>query len=146
MPDLKTELSKVTVPEPTETPNLPAPSRRASTPRKMREDVERHRMTSTPHFSKMLLDRFGGPKAAAMIGMSKSSVVTAVKRETISATAEIAARGIMETIRLKEELEQKSTTTEASTDVFIAAKIPAEKVAGFKAVCEAMGIRLRTLT
>jgi hypothetical protein len=122
MPDLKTELAKVALP----------------TQRVEGQKPTRTTLTTSPVYTAKLADKIGTVEAARRIGFGDSTIRNAITRDSISMVAEIAAKGVL--------AELEAAENPGSTDVYVAARIPREKAAAFKAVADAMGIKMRILS
>ena len=123
MPDLKTELSKVTAVAPQ--PTLPT-----ETDKKR----ENRRVTASPVFVRKLADKFGNVETGRLLGYSASGISNVVQgRDEIGATAEYLAE------RIWREMEQKGEAELPSDQLYIVRVTP-DKVEAYTAVCMAMGI------
>lgn len=122
MPDLKTELSKVTAvaaPQPT----------RSTEPVKKREN---RRVTASPVFVRKLAEKLGNVETGRLLGYSASGISNVTQgRDEIGATAEYLAERIWREIQHEEPNARDRT--------FIV-KVRSDKADGFRAMCNAMDL------
>lgn len=124
MPDLKTELSKVTVAAPQPTHSTESDKKR-----------ENRRITASPVFVRKLADKLGNVETGRLLGYSASGISNVTQgRDEIGATAEYLAERIWREMEQKAELERPS-------DRLYLVRVTPDKIEAYTAVCLAMGIR-----
>lgn len=119
MPDLKTELKEELVGA------LP----------QTEERQQRERAMSTPFYVRALVEKVGPTEAGAAIGYTAPSLRSALRADSISMTAEVAAKGVLR--EMGEYL--------AASQVLFLARVSPDKAKAFEAVADAMQIDLTVL-
>ena len=119
MPDLKTELKEKVV---------------AALPQ-TEERQQRERARATPFYVRALVEKVGTTEAGAALGYNPASLTTALRIDSISLTAEVAAKGVLR--EMGEYL--------AASQVLFLARVSPDKAKAFEAVADAMQIDLTAL-
>ena len=119
MPDLKTELKEKLVGA------LP----------QTEERQQRERAMSTPFYVRALVEKIGPTEAGAALGYTAPSLRAALRSDSISMTAEVAAKGVLR--EMGEYL--------AASQVLFLARVSPDKAKAFEAVSDAMQIDLTAL-
>ena len=125
MPDLKTELGKLVIPQ----ERVVSVSEHPQPYNKRRENK---RAVASPVFVRKLAEKYGNTETGRLIGYSPSGVSTAINdRDEIAATAEFLAE------RIWREIQQEEPKTRDRTFIV---KVQADKADGFRAMCNAMDL------
>lgn len=119
MPDLKTELNEKTIGA------LP----------QTEERQQRERARATPFYVRALVDKIGPAEAGAAIGYTAPSLRAALRADSISMTAEVAAKGVL----------REMGDLLAERQVVLICRVDPDKIQAFEAVADAMQIDLTVL-
>lgn len=134
MPDIKTELQEKWA----QLAKVPATEKPFTEPEE-KEKITRNRLTSTPVFTRVLVDKLGICIASERLGMSRSGLRTAFDRDRISTVAEIAAKGVLDAMKAKE----KARTALDTADRIVVIRVPSEKYVALQAVLDAMQLTVK---
>ena len=134
MPDLKTELGEKWKPM-ARVVDPGRPYAVAPVAKEMPEEkATRNRRTSKPVFCRVLAERLGVYVASERLGLSRNGLRTAFDRDKISTVAEIAAKGILDAMKAKEQAKAALDTAER----IVVIRVPGDKHDAFMTLCEAM--------
>lgn len=119
MADLKTEMQKVT-------------ALRVAMLDEADEESRDGRATMAPIALEELVVEYGTEEAAEMVGYAPASVKQALRRGHVAAPAELAAKAILKVARLQSKMDR----------IFVV-RVPIDKVDGFRAVADALGLQVK---
>lgn len=119
MPDLKTELKE---------------KLGAALPQ-TEERQQRERARATPFYVRALVEKIGTTEAGAALGYNPASLTTALRIDSISLTAEVAAKGVL----------REMGDILAERQVVLICRVDPDKIKAFEAVAQAMGINVTAI-
>ena len=123
MPDLKTELQKV------------GAAINATEPKKKRpaeQDRQKQRALATPFYVRALVEKIGANEAGAAIGYTATSLLASLRTDSISMTAEVAAKGVL----------REMGDILAECHAILICRVSPDKIKAFEAVAQAMDIKI----